>query len=73
MVLMDGYIRCLSVIPLQTLKANEVVKILDQVFSNNFNEYTKFFTDEGVEFTDKLAKKMYKNIIVIGIIHFPKQ
>ena len=60
LVLMDGYSRYLSVFPLQTLKASEVVKILDQFFTNNIYKYTKFFTDAGTEFTNKLVKKMYK-------------
>ena len=60
LILMDGYSRYLSVFPVKSLKASEVVKNLDNFFVNNIYKYTKFFTDEGVEFTNKLAKKMYK-------------
>ena len=55
---MDVYSRSLSVFPRQTLKTNEVVKILDQFLTNNIYKYTKFFTDGGVEFTNELMRKL---------------
>ena len=57
---MDSFSIYLSVFHLQTLEANEAAKILDQILTNKIFKYTKFFTDDGVEFTDKLVKKMYK-------------
>ena len=60
LVLMDGYSRYLSVYPLQSLKSNDVVRILNNFFSTSIYKYEKFFSDEGVEFTSKVAKKMYE-------------
>ena len=57
---MEGYSRYFSVFLLQTLKANEVVTILDRFLLITFLKNTKIFTDEGVEFTNRLVNKIYK-------------
>ena len=60
LVLMDGYSRYLTVYPLESLRASFVVNILDNFFKSNIYKYVKFFSDQGVEFTNKLVNKMYK-------------
>ena len=59
LILMDGYSRYLSVYPLESLKSSVVVGILDEFFNANIYKYQKFFTDEGIEFTNKAVRKMY--------------
>ena len=74
LALRDGYSRNLSVYPLESLKSSDVDRILNEFLNTSIYKYEKNFTDEAVEFTSKLAKKMLKkNIKFTCILRFPKQ
>ena len=60
LVLIDGFNRYLSVYLLESLKSSDVDRILNEFLNTSIYKYEKNFTDEAVEFTSKLAKKMYR-------------
>ena len=58
--LMDGYSRYLTIYPISSLKYPNVATVLDNFFNNSIYKYIKFFTDQGIEFTNSKTKKMYE-------------
>ena len=56
----DGYSKYLSVFPLKSLKAEDVVPVVDNFLSTNIYAYKKFFSDEGQEFLSKKIISIYK-------------
>ena len=65
LILIDGYSRYLTVIPLKTLKANEMKKVLDDFLTNNIYRYRKFFSDSGQEYRSNILKNLYKKHKII--------
>ena len=60
LILIDGFSRYLTVIPIKTLKANEMNKVLDTFLTNNIYKYRKIFTDCGQEYRSNILKNLYK-------------
>ena len=60
LVLIDGFSRFLSILPLQSLKSVHVKPVLDSFFSDNIYRYEKMLSDEGVEFLNKNMEELYK-------------
>ena len=60
LILIDGYSRYLTVIPLKSLRANEVKQVLDTFLTNSIYSYRKIFTDCGQEYRSGLMKSLYK-------------
>jgi len=60
LVLIDLFSRYLTIFPLKSLKAKEVVNHLDTFFKETIHKYEKIFTDEGQEFKSKEVKRIYK-------------
>ena len=58
--LLDGFSRYLSVIPLKTLKSNEVSIKLEKYLQDNIYNYKKIFSDCGQELTNNKIKNVYK-------------
>ena len=59
LVLMDGFSRYLSVIPLKSLKSEEVAPAIDAFLTNSIYPYKYFFSDRGVEFRSKKIKEVF--------------
>ena len=58
--------------PPKSLKECDVVKSCDDFFDKNTYSYTKSFTDEVVEFMNKVAMRMYETNKVHWYTNFSK-
>ena len=65
LILIDGYSRYLSIIPLQSLKASCVVPLFEKMLKENIYKYRKIFSDQGIEFQSLKIKQMYKKLDII--------
>lgn len=70
--LMDGYSRYLSIYPIKSLKYSDVGTVLDNFFTTSIYKYSKFFSDEGTEFTNLKVKKLYKKHDILWYTTYSK-
>ena len=59
LVLMDGFSRYLSVLPLKSLKSEEVAPAIDGFLTKSIYPYKFFFSDMGVEFRSRKIKEVF--------------
>ncbi len=62
LVLIDGFSRFLSVIPLINLKSTTITPVLDTFFSNNIYIYRFVYCDQGKELYNKTIDQLYKKL-----------
>ena len=60
LLLMDGFSRYLHVSPLRSLKAKCVSPVIERIITNSIYDYTHIFSDEGMEFRNKIVQSMLK-------------
>ena len=73
LILMDGYSRYVTCFPLKSLKSSVTTPILDEFFEKSIYQYSKIFTDCGVEFLNNSVKNIYKKHNVKWYTTYSKQ
>ena len=58
--MMDGFSRYLWISPIKSLKQKDVLPPLENVLKNSIYDIEYFFSDQGIEFYNKGAKKLFK-------------
>ena len=73
LVMIDGYSRYLSIIPLQSLKATCIVPLFEKMLKENIYIYSKIYSDSGQEFQSLKIKQMYRNLNIIWYTTYSKE
>ena len=73
LLLMDRFSRYLHVSPLKSLKAKCVSPTIERVIKNSIHHYSHMFTDEGIEFKNKIVQNMLKKYNVKWYTTYSKE
>ena len=73
LVILDLYSRYLNVFPVKSLRAEDIVPALEQYLNNSIYDYSKIFTDDGVEFKSNAAQRLYKRFNIKHYSTFNKE
>ena len=64
-ILMDIFSRKVSLTAVRRKTCSKIAKILDEYLKNSTYQYSKFFADEGAEYTGKAVQKIYNKYNIV--------